>query len=213
LLRGQVDHRDSIGNSGSIGAGDVQWMTAGGGIMHEEMPNVRPEGIDGFQLWVNLPAKLKMTRPRYQGILAKEIPEVRVSGGASVRVVTGSIDGVSGPVTGIAADPAYLDVSLPSNSSFSHQISRGQTAFAYVFDGEGLFADQKISHTRLIVFGDGDYVNVTTGETPVRFLLVSGNRLNEPIARYGPFVMNTREEIEQALRDLRAGTFVWSGSE
>jgi redox-sensitive bicupin YhaK (pirin superfamily) len=213
LLRGQVDHRDSIGNSGSIGAGDVQWMTAGGGIMHEEMPQRRPEGINGFQLWVNLPAKLKMTRPRYQGILASEIPEVQVSGGASVRIITGSVNGVNGPVRGIAADPAYLDVSLPSNCSFIHQITRGQTAFAYIFDGEASFADQRIAHTKLIVLGDGDFVSVTTYEIPVRFLLVSANRLNEPIARYGPFVMNTRQEIEQALRDLREGTFVWSGSE
>jgi len=214
LLRGQVDHRDSIGNSGSIGAGDVQWMTAGGGIMHEEMPQPRPEGIDGFQLWVNLPAKLKMTRPRYQGVLAKEIPELQVSGGATVRVITGSVDGVDGPVKGIAADPTYLDVSLPPNSAFNHQITRGQTAFAYVFDGEASFSGdgESIAHTRLIVLGDGEYVNVTTKEEPVRFLLVSGNPLNEPIARYGPFVMNTRDEIEQALRDLRDGTFVWSDS-
>ena len=211
LLRGQVDHRDSIGNSGSIGAGDVQWMTAGGGIMHEEMPQPRPEGIDGFQLWVNLPAKLKMSRPRYQGVLANEIPEVQ-TGGATVRVITGSIDGVDGPVKGIAADPTYLDVSLPPNSSFTHQIPRGQTAFAYLFDGEASFDGDgdRIKDTRLIVFGDGDYVNVRTKDLSVRFLLVSGNPLNEPIARYGPFVMNTRDEIEQALRDLRDGTFVWS---
>ena len=213
LLRGQVDHRDSIGNSGSIGAGDVQWMTAGGGIMHEEMPQPRPEGIDGFQLWVNLPANLKMSRPRYQGVLANEIPEVQAAG-ATIRIITGSVDGVDGPVKGIAADPTYLDVSLPPNSSFTHQISQGQTAFAYLFDGEALFDGDgdRIKHTRLIVFGDGDYVNVKTKDISVRFLLVSGNPLNEPIARYGPFVMNTRGEIEQALRDLRDGTFVWSDS-
>jgi quercetin 2,3-dioxygenase len=212
LLRGQVDHRDSIGNSGSIGAGDVQWMTAGGGIMHEEMPQPRPEGIDGFQLWVNLPAKLKMTRPRYQGVLAQEIPELRVPGGATVRVITGSIDGVDGPVKGIAADPTYLDVSLSQNSSFNHQIPRGQTVFAYVYDGEASFGGdgEGIAHTRLIVFDDGDHVNVATKDKSVRFLLVSGSPLKEPIARYGPFVMNTRAEIEQALRDLRNGTFVWS---
>jgi len=213
LLRGQVDHRDSIGNSGSIGAGDVQWMTAGGGIMHEEMPQPRPEGIDGFQLWVNLPAKLKMSQPRYQGVLANEIPEVQTDE-ATIRVITGSVNGVGGPVKGIAADPTYLDVSLPPNSSFTHQIPRGQTAFAYMFDGEASFDGDgdKVKHTRLIVFGDGDYVNVRTNDISVRFLLVSGNPLNEPIARYGPFVMNTRDEIEQALRDLRDGTFVWSAS-
>ena len=213
LLRGQVDHRDSIGNSGSIGAGDVQWMTAGGGIMHEEMPQPRPEGINGFQLWVNLPAKLKMSRPRYQGILANEIPAVQ-TGGATVRVITGSVDGVDGPVKGIAADPTYLDVSLAPNSSFIHQIPQGQTAFAYAFDGEASFDGDgdRIKHTRLIIFGDGDYVSVRTKDISARFLLVSGNPLNEPIARYGPFVMNTRDEIEQAVRDLRDGTFVWSDS-
>jgi quercetin 2,3-dioxygenase len=215
MLRGGVDHRDSIGNSGSIGPGDVQWMTAGGGIMHEEMPQVRPEGIDGFQLWVNLPARLKLIRPRYQGVLASEIPEVEVEGGTRIRVITGTVNGVDGPVSGIAADPVYLDVSVPAHASFTRQISRGHTAFAYVFEGEAAFAgdDQQVSHTRLVVLGDGDYVKVVTAESHVRFLLVSGQPLNEPIARYGPFVMNTRAEIEQALRDLRQGTFVWSGPE
>ena len=210
MLRGGVDHRDSIGNSGSIGPGDVQWMTAGGGIMHEEMPQVRPEGIDGFQLWVNLPARLKMTQPRYQGILATEIPVVEVTEGVRVRVITGSVSGVNGPVSGIAADPVYLDVSVPAHASFTQQIARGHSAFAYVFEGEASFDNKQVSHTRLVVFGDGDYITVVTAESPVRFLLVSGKPLNEPIARYGPFVMNTREEIEQALRDLRQGTFVWS---
>jgi redox-sensitive bicupin YhaK (pirin superfamily) len=213
LLRGRVDHRDSIGNSGSIGAGDVQWMTAGGGIMHEEMPQVRPEGIDGFQLWVNLPAILKMTRPRYQGVLAAEIPETEVEGGSRIRVITGTMNGVSGPVSGIAADPEYFDVSVPVQASFTHHIARGHSAFAYVFEGEAAFDDRKVSHTKLVVFGDGDYVKVGTAEGPVRFLLVSGKPLGEPIARHGPFVMNTREEIEQALRDLRHGTFIWSGPE
>ena len=213
VLTGEVDHRDTLGNSGSIGAGDVQWMTAGGGIMHEEMPQVRPEGIDGFQLWVNLPAKLKMTRPKYQGISAAEIPKVEIEGGATVGVITGNINGTPGPVSGIAADPTYLDVSVPANASFKHQVGKGHSAFAYVFEGEAAFdADHPtISHTRLIVLGDGDYVEVATHENPVRFLLVSGKPLNEPIARYGPFVMNTREEIEQALRDLRQGTFVYEG--
>ncbi len=213
VLSGVVDHRDTLGNSGSIGAGDVQWMTAGGGIMHEEMPQVRPEGIDGFQLWVNLPAKLKMTRPRYQEIRSADIPEIKVDGGAKVRAITGTVDGVRGPVAGIAADPTYLDVSIPAHTSFTHQITRGHTAFAYVFEGEAKIGDdhQEIQHTRLAVWGDGDFVRVATGEGSVRFLLVSGKPLNEPIARYGPFVMNTREEIEQALADLRRGTFVREG--
>lgn len=213
MLRGGVDHRDSIGNSGSIGPGDVQWMTAGGGIMHEEMPQVRPEGIDGFQLWVNLPARLKMSQPRYQGILASEIPEVEVDNGTRIRVITGTVNGVNGPVSGIAANPVYLDVTVPAHTEFQHPVTQDHSAFAYVFKGEAAFDDQQVSQTKLVVFGDGDHVRVVTDESPVRFLLVSGKPLNEPIARYGPFVMNTREEIEQALRDLRQGTFVWSGSE
>ena len=189
-------------------------MTAGRGIMHEEMPQVRPEGIAGFQLWVNLPAKLKMTKPRYQDIRSGEIPEIKRAGGVRVRVITGRVDNTSGPVTGIAANPIYLDVFVPALSSFVQPIERGHTAFAYVFEGEAKFAGHdrvegtKISHPRLIVLGDGDYVKVVTGETPVRFLLVSGKPLREPIARYGPFVMNTEEEIEQTLLELREGTFV-----
>jgi len=214
VLRGEVHHKDTLGNSGSIGAGDVQWMTAGRGIMHEEMPQVRPEGIAGFQLWVNLPATLKMTKPRYQDIRSAEIPEIKTDNGARIRVITGTVDGVSGPVTGIAANPIYLDVFVPAHASLVQPIHRGHTAFAYVFEGEAKFAgDDKddgtmISHPRLVVLGDGDYVKVVTGESPVRFLLISGKPLHEPIARYGPFVMNTEEEIEQTLQELRQGTFV-----
>jgi len=214
VLRGEVQHKDTLGNSGRIGAGDVQWMTAGRGIMHEEMPQVRPEGIAGFQLWVNLPAKLKMTRPRYQEIRSDEIPEIKKEDGTKVRVITGTVNGISGPVTGIAANPIYLDVFVPAHTSFMQPIERGHTAFAYVFDGEAKFAgDEKddgtmIASPRLVVLGDGDHVQVSTGATPVRFLLVSGKPLHEPMARYGPFVMNTEEEIEQTLLELRQGTFV-----
>jgi hypothetical protein len=214
VLQGEVHHRDTLGNSGSIGAGDVQWMTAGRGIMHEEMPQVRPEGIAGFQLWVNLPAKLKMTKPRYQDIRAAEIPEIKKEGGTRIRVITGTVDAVSGPVTGIAANPIYLDVFVPTHASFIQPIERGHTAFAYVFEGRAKFAgDGKedgtmVSYPRLVVLGDGDYVKVVTGGTPVRFLLVSGKPLQEPIARYGPFVMNTQEEIERTLQELSQGTFV-----
>jgi quercetin 2,3-dioxygenase len=214
VLRGEVHHKDTLGNSGRIGAGDVQWMTAGRGIMHEEMPQVRPEGIAGFQLWVNLPAKLKMAKPRYQDIRSSEIPEIKKEGGARIRVITGTVDGASGPVTGIAANPVYLDVFVPAHASFIQSIERGHTAFAYVFEGEAQFAGAEkedgtlVSHPRLVVLGDGDYVKVVTGATPVRFLLVSGKPLREPIARYGPFVMNTQEEIEQTLQELRQGTFV-----
>src|SRR5207244_2505357 len=196
VLRGEVHHKDTLGNSGSIGAGDVQWMTA------------------GFQLWVNLPANLKMTKPRYQDIRSTEIPEIKKEAGARIRVITGTVDGVSGPVTGIAANPIYLDVSVPAHASFIQPVHQGHTAFAYVFEGEAKFAgDGKddgtmISHPRLVVLGDGDYVRVVTSATPVRFLLISGKPLHEPIARYGPFVMNTEEEIEQTLQELRQGTFV-----
>src|SRR5947199_3162423 len=214
VLRGEVHHMDTLGNSGSIGAGDIQWMTAGLGIMHEEMPQVRPEGIAGFQLWVNLPARLKMTKPRYQDIRSHEIPEIKKEAGARIRVIAGTVDGVGGPLTGIGANPIYLDVFVPAHASLVQPIHRGQTAFAYVFEGEAKFAgDEKddgtmISHPRLVVLGDGDYVRVVTSATPVRFLLISGKPLHEPIARYGPFVMNTEEEIEQTLQELREGTFV-----
>jgi hypothetical protein len=214
VLHGEVHHKDTLGNAGSIGAGDVQWMTAGRGIMHEEMPQVRPEGIAGFQLWVNLPATLKMTRPRYQDIRSDTIPEIKKADGARIRVITGRVDRISGPVTDIAADPTYLDVFVPARASFIHPIERGHTAFAYVFEGEARFGsrdradDPPISSPTLVVLGDGDAVQVTTGETPVRFLLVSGKPLHEPIARYGPFVMNTQEEIQQTLLELSQGTFV-----
>ena len=214
VLEGEVRHKDTLGNAGSITAGEIQWMTAGRGIMHEEMPQVRPEGIIGFQLWINLPAKLKMTRPRYQDIRSGEIREITRENGARIRVITGTVDGITGPVTGIAADPTYLDVFIPPHTSVNHPIERGHTAFAYVFAGEARFQDGEgtndplVSHPHLVVFGDGDSVKVTTGMNSVRLLLVSGLPLGEPIARYGPFVMNTEQEIEQTLLELRQGTFV-----
>jgi quercetin 2,3-dioxygenase len=211
LLAGAVRHRDTLGNAGEIGPGDLQWMTAGRGIMHEEMPQVRPEGVAGFQLWVNLPAKQKMIAPRYQNISANEIAETRRDGGATIRVIAGTVDGVTGPISGIAAEPTYLDVSVASHGSFSLPIPGGHSAFAYVFEGEGRFgADDRrvISAPRLVVWDDGDSVEVRADQSSVRFLLVSGKPLNEPIARHGPFVMNTREEIEQTLGELRDGTFI-----
>jgi len=214
MLAGVVNHRDSIGNAGSIGAGDVQWMTSGRGIMHEEMPQPRQGEMAGFQLWVNLPAKLKMTEPRYQEIASDLIPEINREDGVKMRVIAGTVDGVRGPVTEIAADPAYLDASIPPNGSFYQPVERGHSVFAYVFEGEGTFGitddgdGETVSHPKLVVFDDGDSVKVRATKQPLRFLLVSGKPLYEPIARYGPFVMNTREEIEQALRDLRNGTFV-----
>ena len=216
MLAGEVDHRDTLGNAGAIGAGDVQWMTAGGGIMHEEMPRPHDGRMGGFQLWVNMPAKLKMSAPRYQDVPAATIPVVERDDGARVRVVAGEIDGVRGPVREIHAEPEYLDVTLPAGVGFEQPVPRGHTAFAYVFEGEGRFGDEAragdgeaVAHPRLVVFGDGDVVRVRADASPVRFLLVSGAPLGEPISRYGPFVMNTRAEIEQALRDLRDETFVW----
>jgi quercetin 2,3-dioxygenase len=208
LLAGAVRHRDTLGNAGEIGPGDLQWMTAGRGILHEEMPQVRPEGVAGFQLWVNLPAKQKMVAPRYQNIGANEIAEICRDGGATIRVIAGAVDGVTGPIGGIAAEPTYLDVSLPSSGSFVQPIPRGHSAFAYVFEGEALFGENPVAAPKLVVWDDGDTVEVRAEKNPARFLLVSGKPLNEPIARHGPFVMNTREEIQETLRELRDGTFV-----
>jgi redox-sensitive bicupin YhaK (pirin superfamily) len=213
VLSGIVHHKDTLGNAGSIGSGDVQWMTAGRGIMHEEMPQVGPEGIAGFQLWVNLPASLKMTAPRYQNILAADIPAINREDGTRIRLITGEIDGTRGPVSGIAANPTYMDVTIPPHSNFTRAIASVNTAFAYVFQGEAKFSDGDaekvlIRSPQLVVWGEGDFVDIATDESPARCLLVSGKPLGEPVARYGPFVMNTREEIEQAVRDLRQGSFV-----
>ena len=215
MLTGEVHHRDTLGNTGSIGAGDVQWMTAGGGILHEEMPQVRPEGNAGFQLWVNLPARLKMTQPRYQDISSHKIPEVTTDDGANIRVIAGNVGGIEGAVADIAAGPTYLDVFIPGSRSFTHSIPQGHTAFAYVFEGRAAFVEdedesrQWIAATKLVVWDDGNFVKIVTGEEAVRLLLVSAKPLGEPIARYGPFVMNTKDEIEQALLDLKQGTFIW----
>jgi quercetin 2,3-dioxygenase len=220
MLDGEVDHRDTLGNAGTIGPGDVQWMTAGGGLMHEEMPRPREGRMGGFQLWVNMPAALKMSRPRYRDVPASAIPLVTRADGTEIRVVAGKVDGVHGPVADIYADPDYLDVTVPGGVTFEHPIERGHAAFAYVFRGRGRFGRGRYVITdggggtvagapHLVIFGDGDEVHVAGDGEPVRFLLVSGAPLGEPVARYGPFVMNTREEIEQALLDLRAGTFIW----
>ena len=214
MINGHVNHKDSIGNSGSIGSGDIQWMTAGGGIMHEEMPQPAQGEMVGFQLWVNLPARLKMTKPRYQDIISNQIPEVTREDGVKIRVIAGEVDGVRGAISEIFADPAYLDVSIPAKGSFSHPVEKEHTAFAYVFEGRGFFGSDEnaqqssVSQPGLVVFDEGDYIQAGAANEPVRFLLISGKPLNEPIARYGPFVMNTQEEIQQALKDLKNGTFV-----
>ncbi|MEN6329612.1 MAG: pirin family protein [Methanobacteriaceae archaeon] len=217
MLSGEVAHQDSLGNSGTIGSCDVQWMTSGSGILHEEMPKQPEKGkMEGFQLWVNLPAQLKMTTPRYQEVKASQIPEVRREDGAVVKIIAGEFEGVKGAVTEIFADPEYLDVYLPAGTSFEQPVKEGHTVFAYVFEGEGVFGDFEFSSpdkgtsvpsTYLVVFGGGELIRVYASKD-VRFLLVSGKPLNEPIARYGPFVMNTAQEIQEALEDLQNGTFV-----
>jgi len=209
MLKGAVHHRDSLGNAGLIGPGDVQWMTSGRGIMHEELPRRGPDGqIAGFQLWVNLPAALKMSTPRYQEVSAETIPAV-ARDGAVIRVVAGEVDGVRGPVTDIAAQPIYLDVGLAEGASFVQAVPRGHAAHAYVFAGAGAFGVQadRVEAVRMIVFEDGDQIEVKTDQG-VRFMLFAGAPIREPIVPYGPFVMNTREEIEQALAELRADTFI-----
>jgi quercetin 2,3-dioxygenase len=208
MLTGEVRHTDSMGNSGVIGSGDMQWMTAGGGIMHEEMPQVVAEHLNGFQLWVNLPAKLKMCKPRYQEIASAKIPEVTPAEGVEIKVIAGAVAGVQGPVTEIAADPSYFDVNLHPGKGYDFKVENDHTAFAYLYEGSAAFADITVEATRLIILGAGDVISVTAASHGTRFLLISGKPLGEPIARYGPFVMNTEEEIRQALHDLRNGTFV-----
>lgn len=214
MISGHVNHKDSIGNSGSITDGDVQWMTSGGGIMHEEMPQPHEDEMIGFQLWVNLPARLKMTRPRYQNITSDQIPELQREDGVKIRVIAGEVDGIRGPVKEIVAEPTYLDISIPPGRTFLQRVEGGHAAFAYIFEGAGFFEAEKpqtdtpIAGPRLVVFGDGDQVSARSSDQGMRFLMVSGKPLNEPIARYGPFVMNTQQEIEQTLEDLRKGTFI-----
>ena len=215
ILEGNVRHRDSLGNAGIIGPGDVQWMTSGRGIMHEEMPKRGPSGvIDGFQLWVNLPAAQKMSQPRYQEVSSASIPSVEKDG-VKVRLVAGEFEGTKGPVKEIAARPLYMDVTLEPGTEISLPVSEGHCAVAYIFEGEGLFGldggrqGEFIKAVHLAVFDDGDHLRVQAGAgSPVRFMLMAGAPFKEPIVPYGPFVMNTEAEIRQALSDLRNGTFV-----
>ncbi|HLE14695.1 MAG TPA: pirin family protein [Anaerolineales bacterium] len=215
MLEGNVRHRDSLGNIGVIGPGDVQWMTSGRGILHEEMPRRGPNGvINGFQLWVNLPAAQKMSQPRYQEVNAASIPCVEKDG-AQVRLVAGEFEGVRGPVTEIAAQPLYMDVTLEPGAGFSLPVAEGYAAVVYLFEGEGLFGLDRdgqgefVQAVKMLIFEDGDVLRVQSGPgSAARFMLIAGAPFNEPIFPYGPFVMNTQEEIQQALRDLRDGTFV-----
>jgi redox-sensitive bicupin YhaK (pirin superfamily) len=208
MLEGSVNHRDSLGNAGLIGPGDVQWMTSGRGILHEEMPRRGPEGvIYGFQLWVNLPARLKMSAPRYQEVAADTIP-VSEKDGRHIRVVAGKVDGVRGPVEEIAAAPLYLDVRLDPDVDWSQHIPADHTTLAYVFEGSVHVAGETVDAVRMIHFGQGDQVEVRAGSRGARFMFFAGAPFHEPIVPYGPFVMNTREEIQQALVELRDGTFI-----
>ncbi len=230
VLAGTVEHGDSLGNEGTLGAGDVQWMTAGSGILHQEMPKGNAKGqMHGFQLWGNLPSSLKMTAPRYQDVSGTEIPEVVDDDGTRVKVIVGEFWGKRGPVDGIAADPQYLDIFVPAGCRKTFRIDTYRRAFAYVFDGAGSFADasdpqgvrlekevmgnevniRDLSGDRTLVrFGTGDEVTVTAGPEGVRFLLISGAPIEEPVAWHGPIVMNTQAELQQAMRDLQNGTFI-----
>ena len=230
VLAGSVEHGDSLGNKGKMGAGDVQWMTAGSGILHQEMPKGDPSGrMHGFQLWANLPSRLKMTDPRYQDIKAADIPEVTDDDGTKVRVVCGSFWGKKGPVEGVAADPQYVDVSVPPNQRKRLAIETTRNAFAYVFAGSGTFRDSSapqavatervaesgvaadldlVTNRSLVLFDRGDEVVVQAGGEGIRFLLVSGTPIEEPVAWYGPIVMNTPDQLKQAYAELQDGSFI-----
>jgi len=230
VLSGTVEHGDSLGNRGLLGAGDIQWMTAGRGIMHQEMPRGDAQGrMHGFQLWANLPSSLKMTAPRYQDVKAVEIPEVVDDDGTQVRVICGDFWGKKGPVDGVAADPRYLDVFVPAGKRKSLKVEVERHAFAYVFEGDGSFRAastpqgvltekqidgsevvmrERIGNRSLVLFDSGDEITVQAGAQGIRFLLVSGKPIKEPVAWYGPIVMNTQAELQQAVSELRNGTFI-----
>ncbi|MGI9421638.1 MAG: pirin family protein [Hyphomicrobiaceae bacterium] len=230
VLAGEVEHSDSLGNKGLLGPGSVQWMTAGSGIMHQEMPLGNAFGqMHGFQLWANLPSSLKMTSPRYQDIAANDVPEITDDDGTRVRVVVGSFWGVVGPVDGVAANPVYLDVSVPANTRKTLPVDTYANAFAYIFEGAGRFSDasepegvqvekefqghelnvRDLSGNRTLVrFSAGDSVTVQSGSEGMRFLLVSGRPIQEPVAWHGPIVMNTQAELRQAVQELQSGTFI-----
>ena len=224
VLAGTVEHGDSMGNRGAISAGDIQWMTAGSGIIHQEMPKGDAQGrMHGFQLWANLPAALKMTPPRYQEVKAPEIPLITDDDGTAVRIVCGDFWGKKGPVDGIATDPTYLDVSVPPGRKKTLPVETSRNAFAYVFAGSGKFANASdpqavkteivgggaVANNRsLVLFDRGDEVTVQAGEEGIRFLLVSGKPLQEPVAWHGPIVMNTQEQLRQAMAELQQGTFL-----
>jgi len=236
VLAGSVEHGDSLGNRGSLGAGDVQWMTAGRGILHQEMPRGDQRGrMHGFQLWANLPSSLKMTAPRYQDVVAGDIPEAADDDGTRVRVICGEFWGKKGPVEGVAADPRYLDVAVPAGGRKRLPVETTNHAFAYVFAGSGTFRDASdpqgvlteqtdggiarspvtgaAGNRSLVLFDRGDEVVIQAGDEGIRFLLVSGRPIEEPVAWYGPIVMNTEDELRKAYSELRAGTFIKEGND
>jgi redox-sensitive bicupin YhaK (pirin superfamily) len=229
VLRGKVEHGDSLGNKGDITPGDVQWMTAGSGIIHQEMPKGDAQGrMGGVQLWANLPASHKMMAPRYRDVKRSQIPEAALDGGAKAKIISGKVNGAEGPVQDIVTDPEYIDVTLPAGAAFTHPVKRGHTVFAYVLDGSAYFDASRDPYARdevgrnyfdmnrqclcgaetLVLYGDGDAVSVTAGEGPVRFLLASGSPIGEPVVWYGPIVMNTAAEIRLAFDEYRRGTFI-----
>lgn len=229
VLEGDVEHGDSLGNKGVISSGDVQWMTAGSGIIHQEMPKGDDIGrMYGFQLWANLPSRGKMMNPRYRDVASEQIPDVKLSNNAAVKIISGEVAGVKGPVQDIVIDPEYVDVSLPANSEFRHPTKRGHTVFAYVIEGEGYFCREKkpftyevqgrnyfdiqrdpfVANETIVLFDDGDEILAFTEEQGVRFLLISGKPIGEPVAWYGPIVMNTQEELQIAFEEYRKRTFI-----
>ncbi len=224
VLTGTVEHGDSLGNRGNLGAGDIQWMTAGSGILHQEMPKGDAEGrMHGFQLWANLPSSLKMTNPRYQDVQGKDVPEVTDDDGTKVRIVCGEFWGRKGPVEGVAADPRYLDISVPPRTRRRLTVESSRHAFAYVFAGSGTFRDASeplavrnelkggeydLANRSRVLFDSGDEIVVESGDEGIRFLLISGRPIEEPVAWYGPIVMNTQAELRDAMRELQLGTFI-----
>jgi redox-sensitive bicupin YhaK (pirin superfamily) len=229
VLAGDVEHGDSLGNKGMIRSGDVQWMTAGSGIIHQEMPQGDGKGrMYGFQLWANLPARQKMMDPRYRDVASKQIPEVKLPNGTIIKIIAGKISRTKGPVQDIVIDPEYFDVTVPANSEFRHPTKQGHTVFAYIIDGQGYFCREKkpftyeveginyfdmqrdpfIGNGTIVLFDDGDEIRVFTEEHQVRFLLISGQPIGEPVAWYGPIVMNTHEELRIAFEEYQQGTFI-----
>ena len=212
VLHGKVEHGDSMGNAGIIDSGDVQWMTAGSGIIHQEMPRGQQDGLMwGFQLWANLPAAQKMMPPRYQEVKSEQIPEVTLDSGAKVKVICGEVAGIKGPVRDIVIDPEYLDITVPPDTVFQHPVDGDHRVFAYIIEGEGNFdarGEDSLGAEHLVVFGEGEGIAVSTASRPVRFLLISGRPIGEPVAWRGPIVMNTTEELRVAFEEYQNGTFI-----